>query len=197
MNFSNKKNVWHFSTGLNVGDDTTQIQAYAACSAAAVGDIERLQQMLKHGVDIHQSDYDHRTSLHLSCERGQIVIVKYLITVGAPLELKDNFGNTPLSLALDNENFDIAFIIENAISSQEKRKLEIEYNKDQYIQDILPPLERKSISENSNIETKYNRVILENQNSQEIDDSPIIKKINLQRVVHQKYLLRLKALLEK
>jgi len=153
-----QKNMWRFSTGLDVGEDTVEIQAYAACSAAANGDILRIQQMLKHGVDIHHCDYDKRSSLHLSSERGKTDVVEFLIKVGAPLIVYDIFGNTPLSLAIKYGHYDIAFILEGAIESQEKRTLETEYYKYPYINDSQDKKSSITTSETKSLITSQTTV---------------------------------------
>ena len=50
-------------------------------------------------IDFNKSDYDKRTAIHLAAAEGQLEIVKYLLEKGVNKDIKDRWGNTPLSEA--------------------------------------------------------------------------------------------------
>lgn len=51
------------------------------------------------------------TPLHIACENGYTDIVKYLLIVGAKIDIQDENGNYPVNLALDNGHKDIVRIL--------------------------------------------------------------------------------------
>lgn len=64
-------------------------------TAASNNDIEKIEKIVKY-VDINQGDYDKRTALHLACANGEINMVKKLLELGAIVNVKDRWGNTPI-----------------------------------------------------------------------------------------------------
>lgn len=40
-----------------------------------------------------------RSALHITVEHLHVPIIEYLVAMGADLEIKDNYGNTPLNVA--------------------------------------------------------------------------------------------------
>ena len=46
------------------------------------------------------SDYDGRTPLHIACCEGHVDVVKYLLDLGAPVHVRDRYGDTPLNDAV-------------------------------------------------------------------------------------------------
>lgn len=59
------------------------------CTAASKGDVERLKQLLDHGVSPDISDYDNRSALHLAASDGNLDVVVYLTTRKANINIVD------------------------------------------------------------------------------------------------------------
>lgn len=82
--------------------------------AAARGDIWFLKELLSMDVvKVNDTDYDGRTVLHCACAEGHLDLVRVLIEMGARPELKDNFGRTPLSDALEFGHHQTATFLES------------------------------------------------------------------------------------
>ena len=46
------------------------------------------------------SDYDGRTALHVACSEGRSHVVQYLLDFGAPVHVRDRYGDAPLDNAV-------------------------------------------------------------------------------------------------
>jgi glutaminase len=69
-----------------------------SCSAAASGDIESLEKLLRAGADLSLGDYDTRTPLHLASATGHMKVVRFLIErAGVNPSPADRWGATPLN----------------------------------------------------------------------------------------------------
>lgn len=65
--------------------------------AASTGEQVPIMNMLNHGeININDSDYDHRTALHVAAAEGHIDLVKSLLKQGASVNAKDRWGGTAL-----------------------------------------------------------------------------------------------------
>lgn len=71
------------------------------CSAARLGDLDWIKQLVKDGCDVNAADYDLRTPLHLAAAEGKVETVTALIEGGASVHAVDRFGYTPLRDAVE------------------------------------------------------------------------------------------------
>ena len=70
------------------------------CTAASVGDLKKLRQLVDNGIDPNCRNYDMRSALHLSAARGNLRVVDFLLSVGADINIEDRWGATPLEDAV-------------------------------------------------------------------------------------------------
>jgi len=76
--------------------------------AASKGDLERVQELVKRGVDPSSSDYDKRTALHLASAEGHLNVVTWLVGVAkVDVNPLDRFGHSPLVEAKENLHDDV------------------------------------------------------------------------------------------
>lgn len=73
------------------------------CNAAAMGDVETVQRLLKSGVDVNGADCDGRTALMLAAACGKMDVVRLLMLHGAKPDLTDKFGGSALLDAVRQE----------------------------------------------------------------------------------------------
>jgi len=82
------------------------IEGGELCQAAS--DVEQLwylQALLQFGADCNAGDYDARTALHVSCASGNKPAVEQLLAQDEiDVNVRDNFGRTPLMEAVRHEN---------------------------------------------------------------------------------------------
>lgn len=78
-------------------------------------DLKKLKEALSSGEDINKINYAYKyTPLHIACEEGNLLIVKFLVENGALLNTKDCLGNTPLHDAVKEGNLNIVrYLIKN------------------------------------------------------------------------------------
>ncbi|CAJ0581887.1 unnamed protein product, partial [Mesorhabditis spiculigera] len=69
------------------------------CMAASQGEQQLIECYAAAGADLHQTDYDGRTALHLACSNGHFALVEYLIGEGLDPHTKDHFGHTSIDEA--------------------------------------------------------------------------------------------------
>lgn len=67
--------------------------------------LKEIRQAVAQGACVQYRNYDSRTALHIACNYGHFEIVKYLVSHGASVLVKDRFGNNPLDEA-KNAGFD-------------------------------------------------------------------------------------------
>ena len=73
---------------------------YDLCDAAANGNVDALVKLQSCGIELCLGDYDLRTALHLASCANQVQTVSWLLKSGAPKDVRDRYGNTPLDDAL-------------------------------------------------------------------------------------------------
>ena len=70
------------------------------CEAVLAKDMALLKELLIHGADINEKDYNGLTAIYYATQNGDYEITKLLIENGADYEVRDPYGNTPLSNAV-------------------------------------------------------------------------------------------------
>lgn len=81
-----------------------------ACVAAS--DIHYINYLLSLGVDPNLMDRLGRRAIQYAVEKDYIQVVQWLIDCDAEVNVVDDFGNSPLSIAiLDRNNFDMASLL--------------------------------------------------------------------------------------
>lgn len=82
------------------------------CSAAAHGDLAKVQQLLSTGqIDVSRGDYDKRTPLHIAASRGHIKVVELLLVSQADVNAVDRGGRTPLREAQQSLNNELVQLL--------------------------------------------------------------------------------------
>jgi serine/threonine-protein phosphatase 6 regulatory ankyrin repeat subunit B len=75
--------------------------------AAGMGHASAVEMLLQRGADIRVKDRTGRTALHLACrlsgDKG-VTVVQVLVRYGVDCNERDNFGMSPLKVALDRGN---------------------------------------------------------------------------------------------
>lgn len=79
-------------------------------TACALGSSVLVKELIKTGIFINFSDENH-TLLTAACAYGHIQVVEELIEAGADVNLSNEYGETPLSLALDKGHLDIVRVL--------------------------------------------------------------------------------------
>lgn len=68
--------------------------------AAAVGDHDTVEQLLREGLDINARDEDGWAPLHFAAQAKAARVAELLIAAGAEVNIVDQHGNTPLWTAV-------------------------------------------------------------------------------------------------
>lgn len=72
--------------------------------AAALGDLEEVQDLLRRGVDVNsQNEINGWTPLHWACKRNQVQVLSYLLDSGADKNVLTNKGERPEQLTSKRE----------------------------------------------------------------------------------------------
>jgi len=80
----------------------------------ASGKSEKINKMLKTGMNLDTTDDKGRTALHIAVETEALDIVSLLISQGAEKNIQDNQGRTPLLIAVNNDNLDAIRLLSDA-----------------------------------------------------------------------------------
>lgn len=72
-------------------------------SAAYNNELDKIKEISEF-IDLNQADYDKRTALHLASSEGNVEIVKFLVSKGCSKNVKDRWGNTPLSEIIEKND---------------------------------------------------------------------------------------------
>ncbi|KAK3876337.1 hypothetical protein Pcinc_018876 [Petrolisthes cinctipes] len=76
-------------------------------TAAVNGDITRLQQVYKSGIEINLQDASGWTALHMVVKDGLIEMVTWLLEHGASVHIRDKMGHSPLTIAVHHNHHKI------------------------------------------------------------------------------------------
>ena len=58
-------------------------------------------------------DKDGQTPLHIACKKGNLSLVEYLVSKGANIEAKNQYGEKPLTIAIENNFSDIIMFLQS------------------------------------------------------------------------------------
>jgi hypothetical protein len=97
------------------------------CKAAANGDMEFVERLVKAGVDPNEADYSQRTPLHILAADGSAKDVEFLVHKGADVHVRDRHGYTPLDEARENDNAATLKVLEAEVA---RRRQELEADDD-------------------------------------------------------------------
>lgn len=86
-------------------EQTCSLETSALHYAAALGEIDLLELLLKAGVEVNRRDQIGRTALHEAANRNCLNVMCLLIQSGAELNCIDYQGWTPLCLAVMRDHF--------------------------------------------------------------------------------------------
>ena len=91
--------------------------------------IDVLELLLDNNANVHMVDGDNRSLLHIACDNGDILLVKYLCEKGVSLKGKDKNGWTPLHIACGPaDDYELVHCliacIQNGEGEKEKKKKE-------------------------------------------------------------------------
>jgi len=81
---------------------------------AAVGQLKKINKLLKPGMNLDATDDLGRTALHIGVETEAYDIVSLLISQGAEKNAQDKRGRTPLLIAVNNENPELIKLLSDA-----------------------------------------------------------------------------------
>jgi RNA polymerase sigma-70 factor (ECF subfamily) len=91
-------------------------------SAAKLGQIAVLEQMLVDGVEVNRPDASGKTLLHWAVEREHLDAVVLLLRSGADRDLPDRAGRTPRAIAMRKKNPELRALFERPVRSAGSRK---------------------------------------------------------------------------
>ena len=76
-----------------------QLRNKQLLEAVKIGDIERTENLIKHGADVNAKDNIGWTALHWVASKGNLEIVAALVKAGAEVNVTNKYGLTALQLA--------------------------------------------------------------------------------------------------
>ena len=102
--------------GLSVSalNDNGETPLHSGCKACCVSHLEKL---IEYGADVFALTYNGDSCLHIAAQTGSTQIVTFLLNAGLPTELINKQGKTPLDLAIEAEEFEIASLISQSAAA--------------------------------------------------------------------------------
>jgi len=91
--------------------DTALHNAVWVYPAVDRNQVELVRFLLSRGADVNIAGFDGKTPLHRAAYRGNPEMVKALLEGGANPQARDNRGNTPLQIAIDNKQEEVAALL--------------------------------------------------------------------------------------
>uniref|UniRef100_A0A8C8S4W5 Protein phosphatase 1 regulatory subunit 27 n=1 Tax=Pelusios castaneus TaxID=367368 RepID=A0A8C8S4W5_9SAUR len=91
--------VGRFIRARKVTLSTICLSGMAALHEAVLsGNLDCVKLLVRHGADIHQKDENGWTPLHMACSDGHTHIARYLVSLGARLDVTNDAGAKPSDL---------------------------------------------------------------------------------------------------
>ena len=95
---------------ITINDDDISLEIIM--DATKTGNMILIQRLKSSGADFSQCDYDNRYPLLVAVENKHDAVVEFLLQQNnVDVNCKDNFGNTPLNIAIKNSFVEIAELI--------------------------------------------------------------------------------------
>jgi hypothetical protein len=102
------------SRALGVSADASAVPNSPLVTAAESGNLERVDQLLRGGINTEQTDARGRTALLVATLHGDAAMVRRLLAAGARADVADEDGDTPLAVARRQGPPEIARLLERA-----------------------------------------------------------------------------------
>lgn len=83
------------------------------CEAVFDGSVRKLRQLLRAKVPVNAVNFDKRAAAHIASAEGNVAALKVLVEFGADLTLKDRWGHTALSEAVNANTGPVLAFIES------------------------------------------------------------------------------------
>lgn len=113
------------SFGADLSAVDANMKATALHAAASLGHPEVMKILVEYGIKIdYKGPYNGYTALHDAVLQNNIEGVKILIKSGADINIKGKDGNTPLMLAKNQENLEIAEILKHNYQNSQTKVVE-------------------------------------------------------------------------
>ena len=101
---------------MNSFDPSIEFEREALHGAAAAGDVDEVQSLLKKGYDPNAFDDLGKTPLHYAAEHAHLSVLAELINSGADVNAHDErvIGNTPLGEVAGSCSYEVAKVLIDA-----------------------------------------------------------------------------------
>jgi ankyrin repeat protein len=79
--------------------------------AASRGDLTKMEELVRKGIDVNLADAQGRTALHYAAQGGHKDVVELLFAENASVDAKDKDGKTPLELAASQRHSEVVKLL--------------------------------------------------------------------------------------